>query len=144
MTRLLVDASVLLSAAVARPGTPTSLLMDAVEDGKVEMIACARLIGEVRRGLESSYFRERLPAEDREAVLTGLERIALMRDDPVSPLAVLRDPDDDYLLALADDASAEAIVTGDRDLLDHPGLKPEAITAREACRRLALPLDETL
>lgn len=142
MTRLLLDASVLLSAAVARPGTPTALLMDAVADGKVEMVACERLMGEVRRGLESSYFRERLPAEDREAVLTGLERIALMRDDPVSPPAVLRDPDDDYLVALADDARAEAIVTGDRDLLDHPGLKPEAITAREACRRLGLPLDE--
>lgn len=144
MTRLVLDASVLISAAVARPGTPTALLMDAVEDGRVEMVACERLIGEVRRGLEGSYFRERLPAEDREAVLTALERIALMHDDPASPPAVLRDPDDDYLLALALDVDAEAIVTGDRDLLDHPGLEPDAITAREACRRLGLPLDETL
>ena len=143
MTRLVLDASVLLSAAVARPGTPTALLLDAVEDGKVEMVACERLIGEVRRGLERSYFSERLPAEDREAVLTGLERIALTRDDPVSPPAVLRDPDDDYLPALALDADAQAIVTGDRDLLDHPGLKPEAITPREACRRVGLPLEET-
>ena len=144
MTRLLLDASVLISAAVARPGTPTALLMDAVEDGKVEMVACERLIVEVRRGLEGSYFRERLRAEDREAVLTAPERIALLHDDPASPPAVLRDPDDDYLLALAVDAGAEAIVTGDRDLLDHPGLRPDPITAREACRRLGLPLDETL
>jgi hypothetical protein len=44
LTRLLLDASVLLSAAVARPGTPTSLLMDAVEDGKIEWLpASARL-----------------------------------------------------------------------------------------------------
>jgi uncharacterized protein len=142
LTRLVLDASVLLSAAVARPGTPTALLLDAVEDGKVEMVACERLIGEVRRGLERSYFSERLSAEDREAVLTGLERIALTRDDPVSPPAVLRDPDDDYLPALALDANAQAIVTGDRDLLDHPDLKPEAITPREACRRLGLPLEE--
>ena len=84
MTRLLLDASVLLSAAAARPGTPTALLLDAVEDGKFEMVACERLIGEVRRGLEGPYFRERLSAQDCEAVLTGLGRIALMRDDPAS------------------------------------------------------------
>lgn len=143
MTRYLIDASVLLSAAVARPGTPISLLMDAVEDGKVELVACERLIGEVRRGLGGAYFRERLPAQDREAVLAGLERIAVMRADPESPPAVLRDPNDDYLPALAIDANADAIVTGDRDLLDHAGLKPEAITPREACGRLGLPLEET-
>jgi putative PIN family toxin of toxin-antitoxin system len=142
LTRLLLDASVLLSATVARPGTPTALLLDAVEDGTVEMVACERLIGEVRRGLEGSYFRERLPVEDCEVVLTGLERIALMRADPASLPAVLRDPNDDYLVALAIDADAEAIVTGDRDLLDHPGLEPEAITPREACRRVGLPLAE--
>jgi len=143
LTRYLIDASVLVSAAVARPGTPISLLMDAVEDGKVEMVACELLIGEVRRGLAGSYFRERLPAHDREAVLKGLQRIAVIRDDPESPPAVLRDPHDDYLPALALDANADAIVSGDRDLLDHTGLRPEAITPREACRRLGLPLEET-
>jgi predicted nucleic acid-binding protein len=65
-----------------------------------------------------------------------------MRDDPDPPPAVLRDPADDYLPALALDANADAIVTGDRDLLDHTGLMPEAITPREACRRLGLLLDE--
>jgi uncharacterized protein len=34
---------------------------------------------------------------------------------------VLRDPKDDYLVALARASDAEAIVTGDRDLLEHPG-----------------------
>ncbi len=142
MTTLLIDASVLLSAAVAGPGTPTSVLMDAVEDGKVQMVACEQLLDEVSRGLESPYFRERLSEEDRGAILTALRRIALMHDDPESPPAVLRDPNDDYLPALALDGSAEAIVTGDRDLLDHANLKPEAITAREACNRLGLALGE--
>ncbi len=142
MTRYLIDASVLLSAAVARPGTPISLLMDAVEDGKVEMVACERLIREVRRGLVSQYFRERVTAQDRKAVLAGLDRIAIMHPDPESPPAMLRNPEDDYLPALAIDANADAIVTGDRDLLDHAGLEPKAITPREACRRLGLPLEE--
>ena len=141
MTRLVLDASVLLSAAVTRPGTPTALLMDAVEDGKIEIVVCEQLLDEVRRGFQSSYFRERLSAEDRDAVLVGLERVVVMRSDPVSPPALLRDPDDDYLPVLALDADAEAIVSGDRDLLDHAGLKPEAITPREACRRVGLRLE---
>lgn len=41
-------------------------------------------------------------------------------------------PADDYLVALARESGAEAIVTGDKDLLDHPGLEPAAIGARSA------------
>lgn len=51
---------------------------------------------------------------------------------------MVRDPADDYLVALARVAEADAIVTGDRDLLDHAGLQPPAVTAREACARLDL------
>ncbi len=55
---------------------------------------------------------------------------------------MLRDSSDDYLLALARSSKAEAIVTGDKDLLDHAGLQPPAISAREATRRLAQPPPE--
>ncbi len=58
--------------------------------------------------------------------------------DPASPPATLRDPGDDYLVALAVAAHAEAIVTGDHDLLDHVALEPPAMTARQACERLGL------
>ena len=58
--------------------------------------------------------------------------------DPGDPPSILRDPDDDYLVALALTAGARAIVTGDRDLLDHPGLNPPALTARAACDLLGL------
>jgi len=51
---------------------------------------------------------------------------------------VLRDPNDDYLLALVASAGAQAIVTGDKDLLEHPGLHPPAITARQALEQLRL------
>lgn len=42
---------------------------------------------------------------------------------------VLRDPDDDFLLALTSTAEAAAVVSGDGDLLEHPDLDPPAITA---------------
>ncbi len=57
---------------------------------------------------------------------------------PADPPPLLRDPGDDYIVALAAAHEANTIVTGDRDLLEDEGLQPPAITAREACRRLAL------
>jgi len=41
------------------------------------------------------------------------------------------------MVALARSGEAEAIVTGDKDLLEHAGLQPSAISAREAVDRLA-------
>ena len=67
-----------------------------------------------------------------------LRTLAVILADPISPPPVLRDPGDDYLVALAKTASAEAIITGDRDLLDHPGLEPPAHTARQGCALLGL------
>ena len=58
--------------------------------------------------------------------------------DPRSSPAVLRDPTDDYLVALAITARARAIVSSDKDVLDHPGLHPPALTPREACELLWL------
>ena len=59
--------------------------------------------------------------------------------DPVLPAGVVRDPNDDFLVALAATSRADAIVTGDRDLLDHAGLHPPAIDARAASELLGLP-----
>ena len=49
-----------------------------------------------------------------------------LRDNPGPPARRVRDPDDDYLVALAEAADA-IIVTGDANLLDAE-LEPPAIT----------------
>ncbi len=102
------------------------------------MVVCDQLLGEVERGLDSRYFRDRLTQEEREEFPSALARIGLHRPDPVAPPPILRDPEDDYLLALADAADAVLIVTGDKDLLDHPNLDPPAINARAVCVHLGL------
>jgi putative PIN family toxin of toxin-antitoxin system len=102
------------------------------------MIACEHLLAEVRKALASRYFRDRILNEEREALLAMLRTMAIVLPDPVSPPPVVRDPSDDYLIALARAAGAEAIVTGDRDLLDHASLEPAALNAREACTQLGL------
>jgi putative PIN family toxin of toxin-antitoxin system len=138
LTRLVIDASVLLSAAVAAPDTPLSQLMVAVQSGAAEMVVCDRLLGEVERGLAKPYFRGHLTDDECDELLRALERVGLHRPDPVAPRAILRDPEDDYLVELADTADAALIVTGDKDLLDHPDLDPPAVNTRTACIRLGL------
>jgi len=68
----------------------------------------------------------------------GTQGVRPLCTDPTDPPRVLRDPNDDYLLALAASAGAQAIVTGVQDLLEHPGLHPPAITARQALEQLRL------
>jgi predicted nucleic acid-binding protein len=75
---------------------------------------------------------------DLDAIVTSVADVGRMHDDPACIEPLLRDADDDYLVALARGTGAEAIVTGDKDLLEHPGLEPRAINAREACRLLRL------
>jgi putative PIN family toxin of toxin-antitoxin system len=101
-------------------------------------VACSHLLGEVRKTLRKPYFRKRIDKSAAEDALAMLEAAGVMRKDPKAVEEVLRDPTDDYLVALAREADAEAIVSGDKDLLDHAGLEPPAINAREACELLGL------
>ncbi len=142
MTRLVIDASTLLSATVAAPDGPLDRLMTAVRSGTVEMIVCDQLLGEMSRGLQTRYFRDRLTNEERKGIMDALAHIGLKVADPMSPPRVVRDPKDDYLVALAAIGDAALIVTGDRDLLDHEGLYPPAVKARDACIRLGLVRSE--
>jgi uncharacterized protein len=137
LKRVVVDPNVLLSALVGKPDAAPAVLLEAIHDHTVEMVACPALIAEVRKTLAEPYFRALLDEGEAEQAVAALQRVAVMRDDPVDPEPVLRDPSDDYLLALAQAGEAEAIVTGDKDLLDHAGLRPPAIRPREAVDRLA-------
>ena len=56
--------------------------------------------------------------EDATAFVDSIIGTAEMRPDPEAHPGVLRDPADEYLVGLAVEASADLIVSGDRDLLD--------------------------
>lgn len=138
MTRLVVDASIWLPAFIAPDESPPARLFDALMEFEFEAVVCPTLLDEIRRGLARPYFRDRLPEADADRLLRALTRASVQLRDPRSPPTILRDPTDDYLVALATAARARAIVTGDKDLLDHAGLHPPALTARAACEMLGL------
>ena len=129
MTRAVLDASVLLSATVGRPDSPPSVLSDAARSGRIEIVVCDQLLDEVHRGLMGPYFRQRVTDQERVAFVSLLTALAVPAPTP-SPARILRDPRDDYLVELAVNAGAEAIVTGDPR-------SPRSRRARAAGRKCA-------
>ncbi|HXS46718.1 MAG TPA: PIN domain-containing protein [Solirubrobacterales bacterium] len=135
MRRFVVDPGTLVSAVASPPapaGGAASLVLEEVLDCSFEAIACPKLIEEFRRGLECDYFVGRFEGLYMAEIVAGIEQALIKQDDPVEVKPLLSDPDSDYLVALARDAGADAIVTADPALLDHAGLEPPAIDARTA------------
>ena len=139
MTRLVVDANVFASAAIGLPKSSSSRVVAAAEGGHFELVACDRLLAEFSAALRGRYFESRVPADERVRLQMLLHELAVILPDPIDPPPVVRDPRDDYLVALALAGRVDAIVTGDKDLLEHAGLRPPAITSRMACERFGLP-----
>lgn len=138
MSRYVLDANIVLAAFAGRPGAPPALLLAGVHNGDLEAVACPLLIDEVRDNLAKSYFRALLSELEAQEAVEAYSDLAVMLADPIDVEPVLRDSEDDYLVALGRASSAQAIITGDKDLLDHPGLRPPAIEARAACELIGL------
>jgi predicted nucleic acid-binding protein len=92
--------------------------------------------------------RKYLSTEEAARFLADLAAQTTLLADPTGPApAVCRDPRDDYLVALARYSGAEAIVTGDLDLLAiDPGpiqlRGPHAATAHRPTELVASPSHE--
>lgn len=133
--RVVADANVLVSAALGRsPHAPSVLVIKAALDGRIELVMSPALLAEV---LSRPRIRQRLSADDAHVFLADIAAQAVMVADPVDPPSVCRDPDDDYLVALSAASGADALITGDDDLLaiegDQAGvevLKPRQLIDR--------------
>jgi hypothetical protein len=63
-------------------------------------------------------FRRHVTAAEVRELVADLAAVAIVLRDPPDPVAVTRDPNDDYLVALTVVAQADALISGDRDLTD--------------------------
>jgi putative PIN family toxin of toxin-antitoxin system len=138
LSRYVLDANIVLAAFAGLPGAPPALLLAGVHNGDLEAVACPLLVGEVRDNLAKPYFRALLSELEAQEAVDAYADLAVMLADPIDVERVLRDSEDDYLVALARASGAPAIITGDKDLLDHEGLRPLAIDARAACELIGL------
>lgn len=117
MPRVVVDPGVFVSALIAPKGTPAQLL-DLLLEQRFELVVSPRLLAELTGVLLRDRFRRYVTAADVRELVADLAAVAIVLRDPPDPVAVTRDPNDDYLIALAVAAQADALISGDRDLTD--------------------------
>ena len=116
--KLVVDINVLVSGSLWR-GNP-SRLVDALLDGSATLCASASVLAEFEEVIQRAKFRARLEQKGRSAqeIISRFRAAAQVVEGPSIPVpSTLRDPDDIHVLACAMGACADAIVTGDNDLL---------------------------
>lgn len=120
MNGVLADANVLISAALARsPNAPSARILEAAIDGRVSLITSPTLLAEIVSVLRRPRLRRYLSSGEAERYVADLaSQTMLVSDAPGPHPEICRDPADDYLLALATQVGATAIVTGDLDLLE--------------------------
>jgi uncharacterized protein len=139
--RVVADANVLVSAALGRsPEAPSVMALDAALDGRLELVTSPKLLAEVADVLGRPRLRRYLSTDEATRYVDDLAALTVRLNDPAEPhAAVCRGPRDDYLVALAQSSGAEAVVTGDLDLLaiDPNELEIEILTPRLLVERLA-------
>ena len=116
--RVVVDPNVLVSAAISTTGGPPAALLAQIEAGDLVPIVSPVLLEELRRVRERKKFRRYLTLDAATAFVDKLARLGRPAEDPTNRPRVSSDPDDDYLVALARSATADALVCGDSDLLE--------------------------
>lgn len=135
MARLVIDPNVLVSAAITE-GTCADLLRLVEATADVDVVLCPRLVSEFEGVLRRDRFRRYLPVEDVERHVVALGGLGTFAPDPrpLGPIAC-RDADDAYLIALARETGADAIVSGDRDLSTLVDVHPPVLTPARAFDR---------
>jgi uncharacterized protein len=116
--KLVVDTNTLISGSLWQ-GPPARLLSAALA-GQVQLFLSLPLLLELQETLQHPKFAQRLAGRGETAeTLAARFRAACHEATParITPPAELRDPDDLHILACAVAAEADAIVTGDNDLL---------------------------
>ena len=136
--RAVVDVNVLNSGVLSAKGSSAEILR-ASRDGLFELVVSEMLLAELERTLAYPKLRKRIPPEKATAFANWVRDHGTLAEDPASPAPVgSRDPDDDYLLALAIDRRAY-LVTGDLDLLvlsnDLPILTPAQFATKLVASR---------
>lgn len=112
--RVIVDTNCWISFLIGRR---LSCLVDLLSDEHIQLITCNDLLDEIREVTSRPKFERYFPAKEVESLIDFMQIIG-EAFEPTQQVRLCRDAADDYLLALAIEARAHYLVTGDQDLLE--------------------------
>jgi putative PIN family toxin of toxin-antitoxin system len=128
--RAVLDTNVLVAALISPGGGSARLLLE-LRSGAFELLVSPLLLAELREVLRRDKFRRYVSDAEADAYVELIRSEGVLRADPSpSPEPLSADPDDEYLIDLARDAGADALVTGDAHLLELRAIIP-AMTPAE-------------
>jgi predicted nucleic acid-binding protein len=150
--RAVLDTNVLVSALISPGGGSARLLLE-LRSGAFELLVSPLLLAELREVLRRDTFRQYVSEAEADAYFELIRSEGVLRADPrpspvplsadprpspvplsadprPSPVPLSADPDDEYLIDLARDAGANALVSGDTHLLELRAIIP-AMTPAE-------------
>ncbi len=113
----------MISGVLSSRGAPADVLR-VLAAGEFELIASQALLDELERALAYPKLRRHISEPDAAELVRWVAGSATVVVDPeTGPPVHSRDPDDDYLIALAS-AHHTALVSGDKHLLALEGEMP--------------------
>jgi len=115
--RVVADTNVVVSGLLWLG--PSRQLLDAARKGTVELFTSGPLLAELEEVLQREKFLKRLTAAQIQPhdLVTGYAVLATVIQPAQIAQVVLRDPDDDAVIACAVAANAKIVISVDKDLL---------------------------
>lgn len=141
MNRVIADANVLVSAALARsPLAPSALVLEAALDGRLELLSSPTLLSEITSVLIRPRLRRYLSLEEAKRFVADLAAQTTQIND--APFRIRRSAATRGTTTSSHSRSpprAGAIVTGDRDLLELRDPPVAVLTPRTLIERFDAP-----
>ena len=134
--RIVTDTNVVVSGLFLLSNS--GRLLEAAANGRVTLYTSPILVAELRSTLSYARLAKYVQRSGLtlDELLTRYLNVAIVVEPEIVP-QVVRDPDDDHVLACALAAQADLIATGDTDLLDINAYRNISIvTPAEALRRV--------
>ena len=109
--RVILDSNILFSALVS-PHSPPQRIYQAWQQGVFELVTCDEQLEEIRRASRYPKFKNILQPHRVGFMLNNMQRAVVFSQLPSD--YEVTDPNDAWLLALADKSKAHYLVTGDK------------------------------